>query len=60
MQTFAGLCRFDEYGFPDDWDQTAAYIPRANFDTLCNASGVPCAPGLVVLQTVSPERTTPQ
>jgi voltage-dependent calcium channel L type alpha-1D len=34
MQTFAGQFRFDEYGFPVARDQPAAYVPRANFDTL--------------------------
>ncbi|KAG6976668.1 hypothetical protein JG688_00001129 [Phytophthora aleatoria] len=34
MQTFANQFRFDEYGFPIDQNHEAAYIPRANFDTL--------------------------
>ncbi|KAF1773904.1 Voltage-dependent channel, four helix bundle domain [Phytophthora cactorum] len=34
MQTFANQFRFDEYGFPIDRNHEAAYIPRANFDTL--------------------------
>ncbi|GMF33384.1 unnamed protein product [Phytophthora lilii] len=34
MQTFANQFRFDEYGFPVDRSHNAAYIPRANFDTM--------------------------
>ncbi|KAG7393764.1 hypothetical protein PHYPSEUDO_004527 [Phytophthora pseudosyringae] len=34
MQTFANQFRFDEYGHPVDRKQEAAYIPRANFDTM--------------------------
>lgn len=34
MQTFANQFRFDEYGFPIDQKDDAAYIPRANFDTM--------------------------
>ncbi|KAE9028177.1 hypothetical protein PF005_g2409 [Phytophthora fragariae] len=34
MQTFANQFRFDEYGFPVDRNQAAAYVPRANFDTM--------------------------
>ncbi|KAF4133455.1 Voltage-dependent L-type calcium channel domain-containing protein [Phytophthora infestans] len=34
MQTFANQFRFDEYGYPVDRNHEAAYIPRANFDTL--------------------------
>lgn len=34
MQTFANRFRFDEYGFPVDRNHEAAYVPRANFDTM--------------------------
>ncbi|GMF43274.1 unnamed protein product [Phytophthora fragariaefolia] len=34
MQAFAYQFRFDEYGFPVDRNQDAAYVPRANFDTI--------------------------
>lgn len=34
MQVFSNQFRFDELGYPVDRYHAAAYIPRANFDTL--------------------------
>ncbi|TMW68744.1 hypothetical protein Poli38472_006212 [Pythium oligandrum] len=34
MQVFGNRFRFDEYGYPVSHTESAAYIPRANFDTI--------------------------